>query len=185
VDEEFFTRDAVVVAADLLGACLLVRGVGGVIVETEAYRQDDEASHSHRGPTRANAAMFGAPARAYVYRSYGLHFCFNIVCETGSAVLIRGLQPTHGLETMVLRRGLADPRRLCAGPGNLCKALGVTKLMDGMPIHSSPFSLALAAEKPAIVSGPRIGISKAVDLAWRFAIEGSPYLSKPLRPAER
>jgi DNA-3-methyladenine glycosylase len=180
MDENFFSRDAVTVAVDLLGTRLLIDGVGGVIVETEAYRQDDEASHSHRGQTAANAAMFGSPARVYVYRSYGLHWCLNFVCERGSAVLIRALEPTHGLETMEERRLLADRRRLCAGPGNLCKALGVTGGMNGLSVLRAPFALEAPAQAALSVSGKRIGISKAADRPWRFALQGSAYLSKPI-----
>ncbi|MFC3073289.1 DNA-3-methyladenine glycosylase [Shinella pollutisoli] len=180
MDADFFRRDVVAVAVDLLGVRLLVDGVGGVIVETEAYRKDDEASHSYRGPTAANAAMFGDPARAYVYRSYGMHWCLNFVCEPGSAVLIRALEPTDGLEAMAARRPAAPPRRLCAGPGNLCKALGVTGGMNGLPVLRPPFLLERPAQAPASVSGCRIGISKAADRPWRFAVEGSAYLSKPI-----
>ena len=181
MDEDFFRRDAVAVAADLLGTRLLVDGVGGIVVETEAYRRDDEASHSFRGPTPSNAAMFGDPARAYVYRSYGLHWCLNFVCEPGSAVLLRALEPTDGLETMAARRALADPRRLCAGPGNLCQALAVTGGMNGLHLLRPPFALEPAAEAPVAVSGVRIGITRAAERPWRFAVQGSRYLSKPLR----
>lgn len=180
MDENFFARDVVAVAVDLLGARLLVGGVGGLIVETEAYRQDDEASHSFRGPTAGNAAMFGEPGRAYVYRSYGLHWCFNIVCERGSAVLIRALEPTHGLEAMMERRAVGEARKLCAGPGNLCKALAITGEMNGLSIADDPFSLALPSEVPASATGVRIGISKAAERPWRFAIKGSRYLSRPI-----
>lgn len=180
MDERFFARDAVAVAADLLGARLLVGGVGGLIVETEAYRQDDEASHSFRGQTAANAAMFGAPGVVYVYRSYGLHWCLNFVCERGSAVLIRALEPTNGLEEMMARRGVAEPRRLCAGPGNLCRALAVTGGMNGLDGLAAPFSLEPASATSASVSGVRIGISKAAERPWRFAVAGSRYLSKPI-----
>lgn len=180
MDKSFFGRDAVAVAADLIGMRLLIDGVGGIIVETEAYRQDDEASHSFRGPTPANAAMFGEPATAYVYRSYGLHWCFNLVCEPGSAVLIRALEPTHGLGVMAERRAGVVLRRLCAGPGNLCKALGITGGMNGLPVLSPPFSLELPAQVCVAMSGGRIGISKAADRPWRFAMPGSAYLSKPI-----
>lgn len=183
MDEDFFRRDAVAVAADLLGTRLLIGGVGGLIVETEAYRRDDEASHSYRGPTRSNAAMFGDPARAYVYRSYGLHWCLNFVCEPGSAVLIRALEPTHGLEAMMERRATAHLRRLCAGPGNLCQALGVTGALDAAPLLQAPFFLELPAQAPPSVSGVRIGITKAAERPWRFAVRQSAYLSKPIRPA--
>ncbi|HEV7249893.1 MAG TPA: DNA-3-methyladenine glycosylase [Shinella sp.] len=180
MNESFFARDAVAVAIDLLGARLLVEGVGGPIVETEAYRQDDEASHSFRGQTAANAAMFGAPGLAYVYRSYGLHWCLNFVCERGSAVLVRALEPTHGLEQMMARRGVKEPRKICAGPGNLCKALAVTGGMNGLSVLEAPFSLEPAPATPAMVSGVRIGISKAAERPWRFAAAGSRYLSRPI-----
>lgn len=180
---EFFRREAVSVAADLLGVRLILDGVGGIIVETEAYRRDDEASHSFRGMTKANSAMFSEPARAYIYRSYGLHWCLNFVCEEGSAVLIRALQPTDAIEVMEERRGIADLRRLCAGPGNLCQALSITGAMNEWPLLAQPFSLQMPTQKPVIVNGPRIGITKAVDQPWRFAVAGSPYLSKPVRQA--
>lgn len=180
MDERFFARDAVAVAADLLGARLLVDGVGGLVVETEAYRQDDEASHSFRGQTAGNVARFGKPGRAYVYRSYGLHWCFNIVCERGSAVLIRALEPTHGLETMMARRAVGEARKLCAGPGNLCKALAITGAMNGLSVLADPFSLEPPFEMPASASGVRIGISKAAERPWRFAVKGSRYLSRPI-----
>lgn len=180
MDEHFFARDVVAVAADLLGACLLVNGVGGLIVETEAYRQDDEASHSFRGQTAWNAAMFGAPGRAYVYRSYGQHWCFNIVSERGSAVLIRALEPTHGLETMMERRAVGEARKLCAGPGNLCKALAITGEMNGLSVLADPFFLEASSDVPALTSGVRIGITKAAERPWRFAVKGSRYLSRPI-----
>lgn len=178
----FFNRDAVVVAAELLGATLLVQGVGGIVVETEAYRRDDEASHSFRGMTPRNAVMFGHAGSVYIYRSYGIHWCMNVVCEPGSAVLFRALQPTDGVEDMILRRGTTDMRRLCAGPGNLCQALAVNLEMNGASILAGPFSLSPAEEAPQTLAGPRIGITKAVDQPWRFAIAGSAYLSKPMRP---
>lgn len=180
MDERFFARDVVAVAADLLGARLLVDGIGGLIVETEAYRQDDEASHSFRGQTAGNAAMFGEPGRVYIYRSYGLHWCFNIVCERGSAVLIRALEPTHGLETMMERRAIGEARKLCAGPGNLCKALAINRELNGLSVLADPFSLTPPSELPVSASGKRIGISKAAERPWRFAIKGSRYLSRPI-----
>ncbi|MCR6503063.1 DNA-3-methyladenine glycosylase [Shinella sp. CPCC 101442] len=180
MDERFFVRDVVTVAADLLGARLLIDGIGGRIVETEAYRQDDEASHSFRGKTAANAAMFGDPGSVYVYRSYGLHWCLNIVCERGSAVLIRALEPTHGLETMVERRAVTEVRKLCAGPGNLCKALAVTGEMNGLSVLHAPFSMEPSSEAPASANVFRIGISKATERPWRFAVKGSPCLSRPI-----
>jgi len=180
MDERFFARDVVAVATDFLGARLLVDGVGGLVVETEAYRQDDEASHSFRGRTAGNAAMFGEPGRAYVYRSYGLHWCFNIVCERGSAVLIRALEPTHGLDTMMARRATGEGRKLCAGPGNLCKALAINRELNGLSVLAYPFSLTSPSEVPVSTSGKRIGISKAAERPWRFAIKGSRYLSRPI-----
>lgn len=181
LDEHFFARDVLAVATDLLGASLQIDGIGGIIVETEAYRRDDEASHSFRGQTVANAAMFGSPARAYVYRSYGLHWCLNFVCEQGSAVLIRALEPVYGIETMRERRSVSETRKLCSGPGNLCKALSVTGNMNGLSVLAPPFSLELPAAIPAMTSGVRIGISKAAERPWRFAVKGSPYLSKSIR----
>lgn len=177
--QAFFARHAVQVAAELIGAAFQVAGVGGVIVETEAYTDDDAASHSHRGMTPRNRTMFGPPARAYVYRSYGLHWCLNFVCLPGSAVLIRAIMPVEGLEDMRLRRGVSDARLLCSGPGRLCQALGVTGALDGRPLAEAPFSLALAASRPPVLSGRRIGITKAADLSRRFGLEGSAFLSKP------
>ena len=140
MDERFFARDVVAVAADLLVARLLVDGIGVLIVETGAYRQADEASHSFRGQTAGIAAMFGEPGRVYIYRSYGLHWCFNIVCERGSAVLIRALEPTHGLETMMERRAIGEARKLCAGPGTLCKEPALHRELNGLSVLAAPFS---------------------------------------------
>lgn len=175
-----FTRPVVDVARDLLGATLLVDGIGGIIVETEAYARDDPASHSFRGPTARNAAMFGAPGHAYVYRSYGIHWCFNIVggAEPGSAVLVRALEPIHGLDSMRARRGSADPWLLCAGPGRLCQALGLSAVHDGLALDRPPFALLQRGSEPAIVAGPRIGIARGVDAPWRFGIAGSRFLSR-------
>jgi DNA-3-methyladenine glycosylase len=175
---EFFDREVTLVARELLGATLLVDGVGGVIVETEAYHPTDPASHSFRGPTPRNGAMFGPPGRAYVYRSYGIHWCLNFVCEGASAVLIRAIEPTTGLEIMSTRRGLSDPRQLASGPGKVCAALGLTRSHDGLPLDHPPFSLQAAVDRPAIVVGPRIGITKAVEIPWRFGVAGSPFLSR-------
>ncbi len=171
-------------AQRLLGATLLVDGVGGRIVETEAYDRDDPASHSHVGPTARNATMFGPPGHAYVYRSYGIHWCLNMVCREaghGAGVLIRAIEPLVGIGRMRERRGLDDERWLCAGPGRLAQALGITRAHDGLPIDAPPFELLPAAQPPASVQGPRIGISKAVDVPWRFALAGSRFLSRPLR----
>lgn len=176
---EFLDRDAAVVAPGLLGTRLLVAGVGGLIVETEAYHPDDPASHSFRGPTPRNGAMFAGPGHVYVYRSYGIHWCMNFVCQGASAVLIRALQPTDGLARMRERRGLEDPRALCSGPGKLCEALAVNGSLDGRMLTARPFQVILPSHPPEAAIGPRIGITKAADVAWRFGVKGSRYLSKP------
>ena len=180
-DELFHTHSATA-ARDLIGWVLSHDGVGGRIVETEAYHHEDPASHSFSGPTARNAVMFGPPGVIYVYRSYGIHWCMNLVCgETpGSAVLIRALEPTQGLDLMIARRGLDDPRRLCAGPGNVCQALGVTRAHDGMRVDQAPFALEPGPAGEVAV-GPRIGISKAAEVPWRFGEKGSRFLSKPFR----
>ena len=169
------------VARALIGATLLVDGVGGRIVETEAYDQVDPASHTYNGPTARNAHMFGPAGRAYVYRSYGLHWCLNFVCrETGhgAGVLLRALEPTAGLETMRERRRLQDARLLCAGPGRLTEALGVTLAHGGLRLDRPPFFLHASDAPVAIAVGPRIGLTKAVDVPWRFGLAGSKFLSK-------
>jgi len=171
-------------APRLLGWTLLVDGVGGLIVETEAYDADDPASHSFGGRTARNAAMFGPPGHAYVYRSYGLHWCLNFVCREaghGAAVLIRALEPTQGLVRMQQRRGLDNPRLLAAGPGRVAQALGVDDRFDGLPLDRPPFELQPPAGAADIVSGPRIGITKAAERPWRFGIAGSRFLSRPMR----
>jgi DNA-3-methyladenine glycosylase len=175
---QFFRLDVVEVARALLGAELLVGGIGGLIVETEAYHPSEPASHAFRGPTPRNAAMFAAPATAYVYRSYGIHWCLNFVCADAAAVLIRALEPTAGTGTMAARRGTADPRALCSGPGKLCQALDVDRRLDGLPLDRAPFALRLAPRPLAALIGPRIGITKAADLPWRFGAAGSAYLSR-------
>ncbi|WP_460448285.1 DNA-3-methyladenine glycosylase [Alsobacter sp. SYSU BS001988] len=185
---DFYARNPVAVAQDLVGATLLVDGVGGPIVETEAYAHDDPASHSFRGPTARNGAMFGPPGRAYVYRSYGMHWCFNIVCGDASsagAVLVRALEPTHGVDAMRQRRGLGETRLLCAGPGRLCQALGITRDHDGWPLERPPFRLEPRSRSAPVLAGPRIGISKGVDAPWRFVLAGSRHLSRPApRPVD-
>jgi DNA-3-methyladenine glycosylase len=184
IGRDFFARSVHEVAEELIGATLLVDGVGGVIVELEAYHHEDPAAHGFRGRTARNASMFGPPGHAYVYRSYGIHWCVNFVCEAeeiADAVLIRALEPTRGLETMRQRRGLDDERLLCAGPGRLCQALGITRAQDGLPLDRPPFRLEARHEPPEIVRGPRIGITRAADLPWRYGLAGSGFLSRPLR----
>ena len=174
-----FAQSSAVLAAQLIGMTLLVDGVGGIIVETEAYAMDDPASHSFAGSTKRNAAMFGPVGHAYVYRIYGMHWCLNLVCgEPGSAVLIRALEPTQGIGTIIGQRGLADPHLLCAGPGRLAQALGVTAALDGAALDAPPFELLPAAAAPSIAIGPRIGITKAAETPWRFGLKGSRFLSR-------
>jgi DNA-3-methyladenine glycosylase len=180
----FFARSVHEVAPELVGATLLVDGVGGKIVEVEAYDHEDPAAHSFGGQTARNATMFGPPGRAYVYRSYGVHWCLNFVCEAGSAVLVRALEPTHGLEMMAARRGTTEPRLLAAGPGRLTQALGLTGEHDGLPVDRPPFAL-YAADEVEVAVGPRVGITKAAELPWRYGEAGSRYLSRPIRPLRR
>jgi DNA-3-methyladenine glycosylase len=178
----FFDRSVHAVAPDLIGATLLVNGVGGRLVEVEAYHHTEPAAHSFRGPTERNAIMFGPAGYAYVYRSYGIHWCLNFVCErkgSASAVLIRALEPTEGLATMRRRRGVADDRLLCSGPGRLCQALGITVKHNGLALDAPPFALWARQSEVEIVAGPRIGITKAAELPWRYGEKGSRFLSKP------
>jgi DNA-3-methyladenine glycosylase len=180
----FFSRSVHEVAPELIGATFLVDGIGGPIVEVEAYHHTDPAAHSFAGPTARNAVMFGPPGYVYVYRSYGVHWCVNFVCEaehSASAVLIRALMPTKGLRTMRRRRGLADERLLCAGPGRLCEALAITRAYNGMALDRAPFALFARTSPVEIAAGPRVGISKATDLPWRYGLAGSRFLSKPFR----
>jgi DNA-3-methyladenine glycosylase len=178
----FFGRSVHEVAPDLIGATFLVNGVGGVIVEVEAYHHTEPAAHSFRGPTPRNLVMFGPPGFAYVYRSYGIHWCVNFVCEkegSASAVLIRALQPTHGLAAMRRRRGSPDERSLCSGPGKLCEALGITDKHNGLALDAAPMALYARISKVEVVTGLRIGITKATELPWRYGLKGSRFLSKP------
>jgi DNA-3-methyladenine glycosylase len=180
----FFDRSVHDVAPDLIGTTLLFDGIGGVIVEVEAYHHTDPAAHSYRGPTERNAVMFGPPGHCYVYRSYGIHWCLNFICEregSASGVLIRALEPTTGIEAMRARRGVADLRRLCSGPGNVCQALGITRAHNGLALDRPPFRLLRRASNADVVTGPRIGISKAVEQPWRYGLRGSRFLSKPFR----
>ena len=177
---ELFASPSHAAARALIGWRLTVDGVGGRIVETEAYHAADPASHSFLGPTPRNAVMFGPLGHVYVYRAYGLHWCLNLVCGDGpgGAVLIRALEPTDGLDLMSARRGVDEPRRLCSGPGKLCQALAVTRAHNGLRIDAPPFALEPGAGVE-VVAGPRIGISKAVETPWRFGEAGSPFLSRP------
>ncbi|KPF67684.1 3-methyladenine DNA glycosylase [Bosea sp. AAP35] len=181
MDRRFFARPADLVARELIGCSLIFKGVGGVIVETEAYDDQDPASHSARGPTARNRSMFGPPGHAYLYRSYGLHWCFNIVCgvSPGAGVLVRALHPVTGIIAMRQRRGDGPDTKLCAGPGRLCAALGLDGAWDGHDLSQPPFALLAATERQDVLAGPRIGISRAVDVPWRFGLAGSPCLSRP------
>ena len=182
--KSFFNRSVHEVAPDLIGATLLFNGAGGIIVEVEAYHHTDPAAHSYGGQTPRNAVMFGPPGFAYVYRSYGIHWCVNFVCEaegSASAVLIRAIEPTDGIAAMRRRRGLKDERLLCSGPGRICAALGITGAHNGLALDTPPFALMPREDEVTIVVGPRIGITKAIDLPWRYGLKGSRFLSKPFR----
>jgi len=177
----FFARSVHEVAPDLIGVTLLVDGVGGRIVEVEAYDQEDPASHGYRGQTPRTASMFGPGGHAYVYRSYGIHWCLNLVCGgegVAEAALIRALEPTAGLDEQRRRRHTEDARALCSGPGKLCQALGVTHEHDGLPLDRPPFRLRERLEAPEIATAPRIGITRATELSWRYLEAGSPYVSR-------
>jgi len=181
LDRDFFARSVHEVARDLIGATLLVDGVGGSIVEVEAYHPDDPASHGFRGRTARNASMFGPPGHAYVYRSYGVHWCLNLVCEeegTAAAVLLRALEPTEGIGRMRVRRRTDDPRLLCSGPGRLCEALAVTREHDGLALDRAPFELRAGARSVDVATAPRIGITRATELPWRYVLAGSRFLSR-------
>lgn len=179
-----FMAPAELVARQLIGVTVLVDGVGGRIVETEAYDREDPASHAYSGPTPRNFAMFGPPAHAYVYRSYGIHWCLNFVCMEeghGAGVLIRAIEPLAGLDIMRERRDAEDLRLLCSGPGKLCQALNVTRDFNGRSLAAPPFELQAAPPGLEVVAGPRIGISKAMDVPWRFGLAGSRFVSRPFR----
>lgn len=178
--EQIAGLDAVALARRLIGASLVVRGAGGTIIETEAYGREDPASHSFRGPTKRNASMFGPPGHAYVYRSYGIHLCLNVVARPGEAVLIRALAPRTGIDLMQMRRK-GGP--LCSGPGRLTEALGILPEDDGAAFGGPDFSITLSTEAPDLLTGPRIGISKAQDLPWRFGLAGAKGLSRPFPSA--
>ncbi|MHA6689823.1 DNA-3-methyladenine glycosylase [Devosia sp. A449] len=177
---DFFDRPVTAVARDLIGVTLLVDGVGGPMVEVEAYDPADPASHSFNGPTPRNAAMFGPPGHAYVYKIYGIHWCLNFVCQRGSAVLVRALEPVQGLDQMHERRGGVSARQLCSGPGKLCQALGISIAQNGLSLDAPPFVLLPRDVEHDVAVGPRIGITKGVETPWRFVRRGSPFLSKPL-----
>jgi DNA-3-methyladenine glycosylase len=184
LSRSFFSRSVHEVAPELIGATLLFAGVGGRVVEVEAYHHTDPAAHSFHGPTERNAVMFGPPGFAYVYRSYGIHWCLNFVCEpkgSAAAVLIRALEPTEGLAVMRRRRGVAEERLLCSGPGRLCEALGITRAQNGFALDRAPFAILARTEAAEVIAGPRIGITKAAELPWRYGLKGSRFLSKPMR----
>ena len=187
IGKEFFARSVHEVAPDLVGVTLRFDGVGGRIVEVEAYDHEDPASHGYGGRrTARNASMFGPPGHAYVYRSYGIHWCLNLVCGgegVPEAVLIRALEPTTGIDVQRERRGADDIRALCSGPGKLCRALAITGDHDGLPLDRPPFRLEPRRAATAIVTGPRIGITRATELSWRYGEAGSRFLSRPLRAA--
>jgi DNA-3-methyladenine glycosylase len=183
-----FARSVHEIAPELIGSELYVDGVGGLIVEVEAYDHEDPAAHGYRGRTERNASMFGPPGHAYVYRSYGIHWCLNFVCEpegVANAVLIRALEPLQGLEVMRERRGLESVRLLCAGPGRLCQALGVTREHDGLALDEPPFELRPRTRAVVVVVGPRIGISKAAEQPWRYGLAASAFLSRPFGRATK
>jgi DNA-3-methyladenine glycosylase len=185
LEERFFARSVHEVARDLIGCGLLFDGVGGLIVETESYERDDPACHAHVGLTQRTEPLFGPPARAYVYLSYGIHSCLNFVCEpegSAAAVLIRALEPRWGVERMAARRSRVDERELCSGPGKLTEALGIRLGANLASLLEPPFELRgreHGERRVEVVTGPRIGITKATELPWRFCAAGSSFLSRP------
>jgi len=186
LEAAFFGRSVHTVARDLIGCELLVDGVGGVIVETESYERDDPACHAYVGLTQRTATIFGPPGRAYVYLSYGIHSMLNAVCEpdgTAAAVLIRALEPRRGLDEMRSRRGRTEARELCSGPGKLTEALAIGLDLNNARLDAPPFEILARAgdwREPAITTGPRIGITKATELPWRFCAADNRFVSRPL-----
>ncbi len=180
LETSFFDRPVVEVAREIIGASMLFDGVGGRIVEVEAYDPTDPASHSFRGPTPRNRVMFGPPGHAYVYKIYGIHYCLNFVCQPGSAILIRALEPLEGLDIMRARRGGLADRQLCSGPGKLAQALGIDLEHDGLALNAPPFALVARDAMNPIATGPRIGITKGAATPWRFVLAGSRFLSRPM-----
>ena len=185
LDRAFFDRSVHEVARDLIGCELAVEGTAGIIVETEAYDATDPACHAYIGRTARNEVLFGPPARAYVYLSYGIHNLLNAVAEpegSAAAVLIRALEPTEGIDLMRDRRGREEPAELCSGPGKLTEALGVDLSLDGADLLAPPFEL--SARRPEwrtdeIVASTRIGITRAAELPWRYCAAGNSYVSRP------
>jgi DNA-3-methyladenine glycosylase len=184
----FFARPVVEVAADLVGCVVSHAGAGGVIVEAEAYHQEEPACHAFVGLTARTRTLFGPPGRAYVYRSYGIHALLNAVTEdegVGAAVLIRALEPLYGVEEMRARRGIARTEELCSGPGKLTQALGIELHHDGSDLADGPVRFhdrPPDREPPELLVGPRVGITKAADLSWRFCAQGNPHVSRPRPP---
>ena len=175
---DFFDRSVHDVAPDLIGATMLFDGAGGIIVEVEAYHHTDPASHSYVRRTPRNGVMFGPPGHAYVYRSYGMHWCLNFVCLTGSAVLLRAIEPIWGLQSMIERRGTTTLRLLCSGPGRLCQALAVDGTDDGIALRGPRFTVIPLTPPPPVETGPRIGISKGIETPWRYGLKGSAFTSR-------
>jgi DNA-3-methyladenine glycosylase len=185
--EPFFDRSVHDVARDLIGCWLLFDDVGGVIVETESYERDDPACHAYVGLTERTAPLFGLPGRAYIYRSYGIHACLNFVCQPegeAAAVLIRALEPGRGIDVMRRRRRRHGLRELCSGPGKLTEALGIGMERNRQSLTEPPFELRGRQDRwreVTVATGPRVGITRAAELPWRFCAAGSEYLSRPLR----
>lgn len=185
LEPAFYARDVLTVARELIGCVVSHGATSGVIVETEAYHDSEPASHGFRGPTVRTSALFGPPGHAYVYRSYGVHAMLNLVCEAdgiGAAALIRALEPREGIELMRERRGRPGRLELCSGPGKLAQALDITLELDGAPLDGPELYVAPPPKDlrlGPVRNGPRIGITKAADLPWRFAVADCPYVSRP------